>query len=335
MRALVTGATGFLGSHVVEQMLEQGYEVCALARRTSDIGHLETTGAAIVFGDVEDIESLRHAVSGVDVVVHAAARVMPGWGHWSDYDRCIVKGTENVLRASAQADVPRFLHFSTIAVYGEACNADVPVDESAPCRVDLKPETYYDCAKIEADRLAFEYHSSGKIQVSAVRPGWVYGPRDRLLTDRIYRQLQMPIVVWPGNANPRIPLVYATDVADCVIRTVTSERAIGQVYNVAPPYEVRLRDFAAAMARALGRPEPKIFVPFSVAYAACAVSEAWAKLRRVKEMPFLTRSGLMSLNTEMMADASKAMMELGWEPKVTIEEGTRRYAEWRMSSARR
>ncbi len=331
LRTLVTGATGFLGSHVVELLVEQGHEVRALARRTSDIGHLKTTGASIVFGDVEDIESLRPAVESVDVVIHTAARVMPGWGTWPDYESCIIKGTENLLQASTKARVSRFLQFSSITVYGKACCRGIPADESTPCEVDFKPENYYDYAKLEADRLAFKFHDGGSLQVSAVRPGWVYGPRDRLLSDRLYRQLHMPIVAWPGNANPRIPLVYATDVADCAVRAATSDRAAGHVYNLAPPYEVRLRDFAGTMAKALGRPEPRLFVPFGVAYGVCAIAEMWARLRRVKEMPFLTRFAIRSLNTEMLADASKAREELGWEPKVSVEEGTRLYAEWRRS----
>ncbi len=331
MRALVTGATGLLGSHLVEQLLEQGYEVRALARETSDKRHLKATGASIVSGDIEDLGGLRPAVQGVDVVFHAAARVMPGWGQWSEYERCIVRGTENLLQASAEAGVSRFLQFSSITVYGEACCGGTPVDESTPCEVDFKPDNYYDCAKLEADRLAFDFHSRGMIQVSAVRPGWVYGPRDRMVADRLARQLLMPIVAWPGQANPRIPLVYVSDVAECAIRAATSDRAVGQVYNVAPPHEIWLRDFAAAMARALGRPEPTLFVPFSVAYAACAVVEGWARLRRVKDMPFLTRSGIRSLNTETLADGSKARDELEWEPIVSVEEGTRRYVEWRRS----
>jgi nucleoside-diphosphate-sugar epimerase len=329
LRTLATGATGFLGSHIVELLVKQGHEVRALARKSSDIDHLKTTGASIVFGDVEDIDSLRPAVEGVDVVIHAAARVMPGWGSWPDYENCIIKGTGNLLRTSADAGVRRFLQISSIGVYGKSCTGGIPAVEHSPCEVEFKPESYYECAKLEADRLAFLAHDGGELEVSAVRLGWVYGPRDRLLSDRVYRQLHMPIVVWPGKANPRIPLVYATDVADCAIRAATSDRASGQMYNVAPFEEVRLRDFAGAMSRAFGRPEPKLFVPFGVAYAACAVAEAWARLRRVKEMPFLTRSAMLSLNTEILADASKARGELGWEPKVSLEKGMSLYAAWR------
>ncbi|UCG83531.1 MAG: NAD-dependent epimerase/dehydratase family protein [Dehalococcoidia bacterium] len=333
MKTLVTGATGFLGSHVVELLIEQGHEVRALARRTSDVGHLENSGASIVFGDVEDIESLYPAVESVDAVIHAAARVLPGWGAWPDYESCIIKGTENLLQASTRAGVSRFLQFSSLTVYDRAYCSDIPFDESAPCKVEFKPVNYYDYAKLEADKLAFEFHDGGKLQVSVVRPGWVYGPRDRLLSDRIYRQLHMSIVALPGAANPRIPLVYATDVADCAVRAATSNQAAGQIYNVAPPHGVRFRDFIGAMARALGRPEPRIIIPYGVAYGFCVIAEAWARLWRVKEMPYLTRAAIRYSSTETLADASKAREELGWEPRVSVEEGTRLYAEWRISQS--
>jgi nucleoside-diphosphate-sugar epimerase len=331
MKTLVTGASGMLGSHLVEHLVAQHHEVRAFVRKTSDISHLKTTGAEIISGDVGDYDSLLPAVKGVDVVFHAAARVMPGWGSWQEFEASIVKGTENVLRASAEAGVSRFLQVSSGSVYGQACCRGMPASESTPCELAFKPESYYDCAKLQAEKAAFDYQKEGKLQVSAIRPGWVYGPRDRLLTDRLTRQLQMPIVVWPGKANPRIPLVFASDVANCAILAATSDRAVGQVYNVAPLHEIRLRDFAVAMARALGRPEPKVFIPYGLAYAVCALSEAWSRLRRVKEIPYLTRSGLQHLNTEMLLDASKARKELGWEPKVSVSEGIRLWVQWQRS----
>jgi len=329
MKVLVTGGTGLLGSHIVECLVAQGYQVRALARKTSDIGHLRSTGVEIIFGDIEDRNSLPPALKGVSIVFHAAARVTPGWGSWQQFEATIVKGTENLLRASANAGVSRFLQVSSGDIYGEACCRGIPAKESTPCQIAFTPDNYYQCAKLQAEKLAFDYHRQERLQVSAIRPGWVYGPRDRLLADRIARQLEMPIVVWPGKANPRIPLLFASDVADCAIVVATSEKAVGQVYNVGPPYQVRLRDFAATMARALGRPEPRVFFPYSLAYVACAVVEAWSRLRRVNNMPYLTCSSLRHVNSEMLLDISKVRKELGWEPKVSVDEGVSLYAEWR------
>ena len=335
MKTLVTGGTGFLGSHLVERLLEQGHEVRALARKSSDISYLKTTGADIVIGNVEDYESLGPALKGVDVVYHAAARVTPGWGAWKWFHSSIVKGTDNMLRASAEARVPRFLHVSTGTVHGRFCEGDTPACESSPRHVVFGPDSYYDYAKLQAEDVAFEYHKQGKIPVSMIRIGVTYGPRDRLLADRVFRQISMPIIVWPGNLNPRYSVVYVSDVVDLAIVAATSDRAEGQVYNVAPNHEIRLRDFADAMVQAVGSKKLQITIPYAVGYVWCAAMEGWARLRRVKEMPYLTRSALKFLNKGLYLDGTKTKEELGWEPRVSMEEGTRLYVEWRRSQGKK
>jgi len=335
MRTLVTGGTGFLGSHIVEQLIAHGDEVLALARKTSDITHLKTTGARIIFGDVEDYDSLLPAVKDVDVVYHAAARVTPGWGAWKWFESSIIKGTDNMLRASVEAGVPRFLHVSTGSVHGKLCEGDTPVCESTPCDVVFCRDAYYDFAKMRAEEVAFEYSRKGKIQVSMIRIAAVYGPRDRLLADRVYRHVSFPIIAWPGKSNPKYSIVYASDAADFAILVATSDRAIGEVYNVAPTHEIQLRKFAVAMVKAIGRPRLEVTIPYSVAYLWCTVMEEWSRLRRVKDMPYLTRSGLRFVNKGIYLDGTKARNELGWQPKVSIEEGTKLYVQWKLSQKKK
>ena len=330
---LVTGATGFLGSHLVERLLEQGHEVRVLARESSDTSHLKTTSARIFFGDVEDYDSLLPAVKGVDIVYHAAARVMPGWGAWKCFESSIIKGTDNMLKASSKAGVPRFLHISTGSVHGKLCEGDMPLCESTPCSVVFCPDSYYDFAKLEAEKVAFDYHKKGKIQVSMIRIGALYGPRDRLLADRVYRHMSTPIVVWPGESNPKYSIVYATDAVDLAILAANSDRAQGEVYNVADSHAVRLREFAAAMLKAMGGPKPQVTIPYSVAYVWCTLMEMWSRLRKVQEMPYLTRSGLHFVNKGIYLDGTKAREELGWQPKITLEEGTRLYVQWRRAES--
>lgn len=335
MKTLVTGATGFLGSHLVERLLAQGHEVRALARKTSNISHLKTTGAEIVFGAGEDYDSLLPAVDGMDVVFHAAARVMPGWGEWKDFERDTVRSTENLLRASAEAGVSRFIYVSSGTVLGKASCSDTPADESTKPDLDFRPDTYYDWAKLQGEQLALDYHKQDKLSVTVVRPCMIYGPRDRLLTDRMFRYVSMPIVVWPGKENARTALVHVSDVAECTIMAATSEQAAGQIYSIAPPDEARFRDFIGTLARAVGKSEPRFTIPLWVIYATGAFLEVWAKLWRNKNLPFLTRSDARFIGEGMHIDGSKAMKELGWEPKVSIEEGTRLYVQWRRSQKKK
>ena len=335
VKTAVTGSTGLLGSHIVERLLAQGHEVRALARRTSDISHLKTTGAEIIIGDIEDYDSLRPLVEGVELVFHAAAKVMPGWGSWQEFESCIVKGTENMLNASAEAKVARFLHVSSGDVYGGGATSETRATETAPLNAEFHPNSYYCYGKMLADKLAQEYHRGGKLQVTIIRCSGIFGPRDRLLTDRFYGLVKAPIVVWPGKSSPRAALTYVTDVAECAILAATSDRSAGQIYNVAHAEEQRFRELAAALARAMGKSERQWNIPMSLLYSVAFIMERWAKLWRFKEPPFLTRADLHEFKECMYIDGSKARSELGWEPKVSIEEGTRLYVQWRRSQGKR
>ncbi len=336
MKTLVTGSTGLVGSALVERLLARGYEVRALARRTSDLSHLNTTSAEIVFGDITDYESLPPIVQGIDIVFHAAAKVTPGWGNWKEFEKITVEGTRNVLRASAEAGVKRFLQISSHMVYGDACQkGDVPADESTACEATKTPPTYYDYAKLLAERACWEYHNQGRIAVSMIRIVSAYGPRDRLLADRMYKQSSFPILFWPGNANPRYAIIYSADIAELAILAATSDKAIGQVYNVAGPEPVRLKEFAEAIVRARGAKRLRVTMPYSVAWVWCYLMETSAKLLRSNKMPYLTLASLRSIHREGYLDGSKARKELGWEPKVSLEEGTRQYVEWLRSQKNR
>jgi nucleoside-diphosphate-sugar epimerase len=330
MKTLVTGSTGCVGSAFVERLIARGYEVRALARRTSDLSHLKTTGAEIVFGDVTEYDTLPPVVKGIDIVFHCAAKVTPGWGTWPEYEANTVKGTENMLKASAEAGVKRFLQVSSVTVYGNACQkGDIPADETTPCEACKTPGTYYDYAKLLAEQACWEHHRQGKIQVSVIRIGSAYGPRDRLLADKNYINTVLPVVTWPGSHNPRYAVVHTYDIAELAILAAASDKAIGQVYNVAGPEPVRLKDFTRAMAQAQGGPKIVVTMPYSVACFFAALMEDFSKLRRAKKMPFLNRYSMGQIRKEGYLDGSKAKSELGWVPSISLEEGTRQYVQWR------
>ncbi len=329
MKTLVTGSTGLVGSALVEQLIARGYEVRALARKTSDLSHLKTTGAEIVFGDVTDYSTLPLAVQGIDIVFHAAAKVTPGWGAWEEFEEVTVKGTQNMLRACAEAGVKRFLQVSSHMVYGDACQkGDVPADESTPLEATKTPNTYYDYSKMLAEQACRECHQQGRMAVSMIRIVSAYGPRDRLLADRVYKQTSFPILFWPGDANPRYAITYVSDIAELAILAATSDKAVGQVYNVAGPEPVRLKEFAEAMIRARGEKKLHTTMPYAVAWVWCWIMESVARLMRAKKMPYLTLASLRSIHREGYIDGSKARSELGWVPRVSIDEGTRLYVEW-------
>ncbi|MDM7998470.1 MAG: NAD-dependent epimerase/dehydratase family protein [Dehalococcoidia bacterium] len=330
MKTLVTGSTGCVGTGLVERLLAKGYEVRALARKTSDLSYLKTTKAEIVFGDVTQYETLVPAVQGIDIVFHCAAKVTPGWGPWSEFEAVTVEGTKNMLKASAEAGVKRFVQFSSVTVYGDAAQKkDGLVDENTPCEAKKTPASYYDYAKRLADEACWEYHKQGKIKVSMIRIGIAYGPRDRLTADRTYIQTLIPIVAWPGKANPRFAVVHTRDIAELAILAATSDKAIGQVYHAAGPEVVRMKDVTRAMMKAQGGPKVLITIPFTLGYVGAVLIEGFARLVRTKSTPFLNRNIMLQLTKEGALDGTKARTELGWVPQISLEEGCRQYVQWR------
>jgi len=330
MKTLVTGSTGLVGSTLVERLMARGYEVRALARKTSDLSHLKTTGAEIVFGNITEFDTLPPVVKGIDTVFHCAAKVTPGWGSWKEYEETTVRGTENMLRASAEAGIKRFLQVSSFTVYGDACQkGDIPADENTPCEACKTPLTFYDYAKMLAEQACWEFHKQGKIQVSMIRIGSAYGPRDRLLADRNYINTMLPLVMWPGKCKPRYAIVHTYDVAELAILAATSDKGVGQVYNVAGPDVVTLKDFARVMAKARGGPKIMVTMPYTLVYLFASLNEEFARLRRAKQMPFLNRYSIRQLKREGYLDGSKAKNELGWVPQISLEEGIKQYLQWR------
>src|SRR5688572_1430960 len=182
MRIFLTGGTGLLGSHVAEAAVLASHAVRALARPPADVRHLRALGVEIVVGDLCDAASpLADSMRGCEVVIHSAARV-GDWGTWPQFLEETVEASRRVYDAAVAAGVPRAVHISSVAVYGKKLPlAGEVVESQGPLPPGEMPRWYfYGRAKSLAESLATRYHAEGRIAMSVVRPGWIYGPRDRV-----------------------------------------------------------------------------------------------------------------------------------------------------------
>jgi len=339
-KVFVTGGTGLIGGHLIEQLIKEGHPVRALSRKTSDLSHLKTTGAEIVFGDIEDYNSIKDLVKGYNTVIHAAARVQPGWGPWEEFEKTIINGTKNFIEACIAGGAKRFVYLSSITVYGSVSwgRGAKPVDETVESNLEKKKDTYYDYAKMLTERMVMDYHKQGKIQVTVVRPSSNYGPRCRLLTDRIYTYVRLlPLVFLPGDALGGFSLVNVKDTCKLIILATFSDKAIGQIYNAGPPSDQQntYADFILAMGRALGKPKFKIKIPLFFIYILAVVMETYGKITRAKNQPFLTRSQYGFVKNGLNISGDKAVRELGWKLTVSLDEGCREYVEWRKADKKK
>ena len=322
---LVTGATGLLGSHLVERLVERGEPVRALVRANSDSRALKDLPVEIVTGDLLDVPSLERAVAGVDVVYHCAAR-LGDWGPWSVFESGTVQTTRNLVEVCLRGNISRFLHISSVAVYGRPRrHADgSPLDERDPPGQNFRWWDYYGRAKLAAEQEVRKLGTAATI----VRPTWIYGPRDRVILPRMIHALRHGRVALVGSGENRLNMVHARDVADGAIAAACVPAAAGELFNLASTGEMTQRQFFDFLAEALDLPRVKRHVPFRVADTFAFLLEAAGRGTGRKQAPAITRSGISLLSRSTMLSSEKAHRTLGWQPRIRIEEGLTETLNW-------
>ncbi|TET96036.1 MAG: NAD-dependent epimerase/dehydratase family protein [Dehalococcoidia bacterium] len=330
MKALVTGATGFIGSHLVDRLLERDDAVRALVRPSSDVSYLEERGVELVRGDITDPASLPAALAGIDVVYHAAAQV-GDWGPWRDFEAVTIDGTRNVLEATARAGVPRFLHVSTDGVYAHRYLGKRMTEET-PLETRFAWWDYYRRSKLAAERLAWRYHEDGRLAMSAVRPGLVLGERDRATLPGMVAFLRSGSAMYFGDGHNRLPCGYAGDVADACLLAAAEEGAAGQAYNAGSQETVTQRDLFAAIAEESDLALPKRSLPLPIGHGLALAMETISVLRGRRTRPSLTRMAVTLIAGDYLEDAGKAERELGWRAQTPMREAVRRAVEWQRAA---
>ncbi len=322
MKVLVTGATGLVGSHLAGKLIERGDQVRVLVRETSDTSHLAEKPIELAYGDLRDYESLKKAVSGVEVVYHCAALVME-WGSWKDFYRINVLGTRNLLEACLGANIKRFVDVSTVGVYG--VRSHERITEESPF---LPSPSYYTRTKIEAERLVDKYYREKGLPAVIIRPTLIYGPRDRNLSGRVGRFLARGRMVLINRGQGRAFFTYGGNVADAVILAGTRDNIIGRSYIISDDRVNTWKEFLDLMAEEMGVKKPSISVPASLAYPLATIAEYGAKvILPWKPVPPL-RIGVMLFSIDRNFDTSRAKQELGYVPRVSLPEGIKRTVKW-------
>jgi nucleoside-diphosphate-sugar epimerase len=320
-RNLVTGSSGFLGSHLVEALVARGERVRVLVQTTSKIAHLESLGVELAYGDLTDVQSLRTATQGIEHVYHCAA-LAADWGTWEAFHTANVTGVRNLLEAALEAGVSKFIHVSTTDVYG---HPDYPADETAPYR--LRGWSYGD-TKIEGERLVWAYYQQHGLPIAVVRPASIYGPRSTTFVLEIVELLKSGGMAHIGRGGRPAGLAYVTNVVDLLLRAADSERSIGQAYNAADGLDVTWQQYVDRLAEILGVPSPRVVIPYRLAYLAGWAMEKTYGALRIGTRPLLTRMAAEVFGTHQGFPIDKARRELGYKPKVGFDEGMRRVEAW-------
>jgi nucleoside-diphosphate-sugar epimerase len=323
----VTGATGLLGSHIAEQLVQSGQPVRALVRPGSNTDFLRRLGVGIHLGRLEDADSLRSGMASAGVVFHAASKV-GDWGEWYEFHRDVVEGTRNVLRAASQADVRRGVLVRSTSAYGHPPPGSAAITESQTLGQRLWLWDYYTRAKVLAERIAWEYASKTSLEITVIRPSWIYGPRDRTSIHRLAQAFASGWACLIGDGSNRINSVYAGNVAEACCLAADARHAAGEAYNVTSDGPITQAEYLNAFADALGLPRPRRRVPYRIAFATAFMLEAAYRTVGARRPPFITRYAVWLLGRDTLYDSRKAQLELGWQPRVGYAEGIRRAADW-------
>jgi nucleoside-diphosphate-sugar epimerase len=324
MNVLVTGATGFLGRHLVKALCQKGYKVRALVRSTSNLAGLTGLDIETVAGDVTDRGSLIKAADGRDLVFHCAGRVVE-WGKREDFYRVNVEGTKNILEACLASGVKRFVHASSVTVLGVSRDRS-PMDENTPY-TDRSFELYTE-TKILSEKLVLEYHNKKGLPITIVRPGLVWGPGDTTIFPRIEKLAAKGALLNIGKGDNLLCLAYISNVVQALILAAESPKAVGRIYNITDDEKKTSRTFLAGLAKAMDLKPPTYAIPFRLLFAGACVLEAAAKLMGLSEPPLITRYGLCILGCDFNHDISKAKRELGYKPQVSYAEGMQNVTQW-------
>ncbi len=308
MKTLVTGAGGFIASHLVEELIRQGRNVRAFVRYNSRNlwGWLEDSpcrdAVEIVSGDIRDYDLVASAVDGCDTLFHLAALIGIPYSYVSPlaYVRTNVEGTYTLLQAAREKGVQRVVHTSTSEVYGTA--QYVPIDEAHP----INPQSPYAASKASADFLALSYHRSFGLPVTVVRPFNTYGPRQSaraVIPTVISQLLDGKRTISLGNLTPTRDLTYVTDTVSGFLAAEASPETVGETVNLGTGSEISIGDLAAKIARIVG-----------------CDADITADEQRIR--PAKSEVERLLSNPGKMRDLT------GWSARIGLDEGLARTVEW-------
>ena len=320
MRVLVTGASGFLGSHIAEQLTSAGHTVVALVRKSSRVDFLKgLKGVELAPGAVEDRASIAAALKGVDALIHSAGAVKAKSPE--EFHQINCGGTENMAHAALEAapDLKRFVYISSLAAAG-------PSEDGKPISLSSRnPVTHYGRSKLAGED--FLDTLKDKLRITTIRPPMIYGPRDPE-SFAFFQSVSRRFLPYVGSGDNTLSVIYATDAASACIQALTADVPSGSKYFIDDGEVYVWKDMLAEIERAL---EKKAFLRFSVPFSALKLaafaSEAMGKATGKAVM--LTRDKVNELTApHWVCDSTATRKDLGWTPRVRWPEGARLSVEW-------
>jgi nucleoside-diphosphate-sugar epimerase len=317
-KTLVTGASGFTGRALCRRLAEDGEQVVAFVRPTSDISELLALGVECRRVDIRDATDVKDNFSGITTVYHVAAAYRTEHGTPGEFLAVNVDATRNLLEAGAASRVTRFIHCSTVGVQGQI--DDPPADEAYRCN----PGDHYQSSKLEGELLARKAFADG-LPGTVVRPVGIYGPGDTRFL-KLFRPIAKGYFVMIGRGDVLYHLTYIEDLVQGILLCGRRDEAEGEVFTIAGPEYTTIRALVDLIADVLGRPRPRMGIPFMPVYAAAVLCERICRLFSVAPPLYPRRVEFFCKDRAFSIE--KAARMLGYVPRIALREGLTRTAAW-------
>jgi nucleoside-diphosphate-sugar epimerase len=326
MKALVTGSTGFIGSHIAETLADKGWDVRLLVR---DAGRLPDEVKRLkletIIGDVRDAESVVHSMKGTELIVHSAALVGE-WGDPKDFYDINVQGMANMIDAAEKTGTQRLIDISSTSVHGyEGFNRDT---EDLPYK---KTGVLYSDTKLEAEKLVWEAHAQGRIVATTIRPCMVWGPRDKAYFTKIIEMLKKRKMMYVNGGRNIAGLSHVRNICDAVLLAVEKEEAQGKAFIITDDSDVTLREVVEKLCEELSLKKTLFSVSHGTANFMANASENIYRRLGAKNTPMLTRMGVACVSNNFSFDISRAKNILGYTPRYAFPGGLQEYIAWHKS----
>jgi nucleoside-diphosphate-sugar epimerase len=320
---LITGATGFIGGHVAEACVQRSIAVRTIARAGSDTALLDRLGVTAVRGDLNDPEVARKAVEGAEVIIHCAAKVGDR-GPVEDYRAVNVEGLRGLLEACKGKPLQRFVYVSSLGVYEPRHHYGT--DESEP--VSLNHLDGYTLSKAEAEQIVWPYYRDHGVPLVVLRPGFVYGPRDKAVLPRLIKRLRIGRLHYLGGDQRLLNSIYVGNLVDAVFLAVDKPNAVGQVYNLTDGERVTKERFINAIADPMGFTRPRQKLPRWLAAILARIVLRQIRRAGPNGLARLTAAQYKFMLLNLDFSIEKAKRELGYQPRVSFEQGMRDTMAW-------
>jgi len=315
MRAFITGASGFIGSYLVEHLLQKNWQVRVLLHKNKIPRESEIE---IVKGDIRDLQTLRDALAGIDVLFHGAAALGAALIGQEEFYKINVDGTKNILKAARAENIKRIVHLSSAGVLGS-----IKKNETAAEAYPLNPKNTYDKSKLEGEKIALQQAQEG-MDIVIIRPGWVYGPGDRR-TFKLIKSIDKRRFILVTKGKIWQTPIYIQDLIKGILLCAEKGK-MGEIYHLSGGEVLSVREIVRTIAAATGKKIPAVTLPlFPVKFTAWSLEKIFFLFK--KEAPLTPGKLSFFIHPKPLA-VKKAINELGFSPQIIFKEGMALTVSW-------